>query len=125
MTLAVNGLAKYSMVKNQGRRNRQRGQEGEREVCALLSEAYGIKIKRALGQARDGGTDVLELKPFRFEVKRRKKVALLYEAMHQAEGRPFVPGTIPVVAIREDNNCWLFVLCERDFIKLAREEIAK
>jgi len=115
------------MVKNQGRRNRQRGQEGEREVCALLSDAFGVKVKRALGQERDSGTDILSLPPFRIEVKRRKRIAGLYEWLAQAGPEwPFrVPGPVPALMLRGDDKTWLVVMHFTDWVQIAREEIAK
>jgi hypothetical protein len=105
-----------------GRRNRQRGQEGEREVCAILTDNLGRVIKRALGQERDKGTDILEVPPFAIEVKRRSKIALLYEAIAQAHHNESV---VPVVALRADGKGWLVTMRLQDWCKLAREEIAK
>jgi hypothetical protein len=41
-----------------GRNNRRRGSDGEREVCALLRDAFGLDVRRRLGQERDRGHDV-------------------------------------------------------------------
>lgn len=101
-------------VKNQGRRNRQRGQEGEREVCQILSDHLGIEVKRLLGQERDGGVDI-KVGPFEIDCKRRKKVANLYEWMNEAGA----------IALRADGKSWLMVMRLEDWIKLAREEISK
>jgi hypothetical protein len=112
-----------------GKRNRQRGQEGEREVCSILADALGRPVKRALGQERDRGTDIVSLPPFSIEVKRRKRIANLYEWMMQArnpdKSDPFGWRDVPAVALRGDGEDWLIVIGLDTFIKLAREEISK
>jgi hypothetical protein len=137
--MTENGKAKRSAAA-QGRRNRQRGQEGEREVCALLSTAFGREVRRVLGQERDRGTDVMALPPFRIEVKRRKAVAGLYDWIQQATGLTKNPmrqdgrwysiekgawyfrEAIPVVLLRADNQPWLAVMRMDDWAKLAKKE---
>jgi len=99
---------------------RTKGAAGERELANLLSDALGLKVTRNLGQARDSGHDI-DLPGFSVEVKRRKRVALLYEAMEQAQSGE---GT-PTVMLRADGKEWLVVMKLPDWIKLAREEIAK
>lgn len=102
------------------RSQRVKGASGERELCGLLSDALGIVVKRKLGQARDSGHDV-DLPGFSVEVKRRKRIALLYEALAQAmSGKD-----TPVAMVRADGKDWLVVLHLPDFIKLAREEVVK
>lgn len=98
---------------NQGRRNRQRGQEGEREVVALIREDFGIAHKgRNLGQERDGGEDI-DLGPWKVQVKRRKRIAGLYEWLENAD----------LATIRADGKGWLVVMPWPLFAKLAREEV--
>lgn len=114
-----------------GRNNRRRGQCGEREVAAILSDATGLEIKRLLGQERDGGHDIA-FGPFRIECKRRKRVANLYGWLVQAaingasepgrEGLDMAGD--PIVAIRADGQKWLIVQPLSDWIKLAREEVS-
>ena len=102
---------------------RRKGAAGERELAAELSAQLGIEIKRVLGQARDGGFDI-RVGPFAVEVKRRKRIGLVYEASGQAEestNKP--PFQTPVIAMRADGKDWLVTLRLCDFIKLAREEI--
>lgn len=110
---------------------RTKGAGGERELCALLSDAFGQTVKRKLGQARDSGHDI-DLPPFRIEVKRRKRIAGLYDWLEQADPMsPLVyPGAskglfFPVVALRADGKDWLVVMRLRTWMRLAREEIAR
>ena len=117
-----------SDASRRGRRNRQRGQEGERELASLLSAEFGCTIKRTLGQERDSGSDV-RLPGFIVEVKRRKGVALLYEAMAQAESarQPIKHPQLrqmPCVAVRADGEGWLIVMRLPDWCRIAREEVA-
>lgn len=107
----------------QGRNNRRRGQDGERELCALLNDEFGIKTKRNLGQERDSGSDV-PCGPFTFEVKRRKRVAGLYEWLTQAIDAAEVSETIPALAVRADGREWLVVMTFADWAMLARGEMA-
>jgi hypothetical protein len=109
-----------------GKHSRTKGAGGERELCALLSDAFGEKITRKLGQARDSGHDV-DLPPFNIECKRRARVGNLYEWMQQANV-PFTTQSympVPMVALRADGREWLVVMRLPDWIKLAREEVSK
>ena len=106
-----------------GKRNRQRGQEGEREVAALLTEHLGLgfAVKRLLGQERDKGADILT-PPYLWEIKRRKRIGLIYEWMDEAQAS--VQNTEkPVVAFRADGKKWMVAIPIEEFIKLIREEI--
>jgi hypothetical protein len=109
--------------------SRTKGANGERELCTILSDAFGQVVKRKLGQARDSGNDI-DLPPFRIECKRRKRIANLYEWLTQAgliPGCNYAPDVtvIPVVALRADGKDWLITMRLSDWIKLAREEISK
>ena len=100
---------------NQGRRNRQRGQEGEREIVALVRADFGLELKgRRLGQERDGGHDV-DIGTLRAQVKRRKRLKALYEFLDGAD----------VACIRADGKDWLVLMNWGLFVKLAREEVVK
>jgi len=108
-----------------GKSQRTKGAGGERELCGILSDALGQVVKRKLGQARDSGHDI-DLPPFKIEVKRRKRIALIYEAMDQAETKSDFPTEhTPIVALRADGKPWFIVMYACDWIKLAREEISK
>lgn len=104
-----------------GKRNRQRGQEGEREVANLLTDMLGLEIKRLLGQERDKGADIYT-KPYRWEIKRRKRIGLIYEWMKEAQ-ESCKETERPVIAFRADGKKWLVAIPIEEFIKLIREEI--
>ena len=105
-----------------GKRNRQRGQEGEREVANLLTDNLGIPVKRLLGQERDKGADILT-KPYRWEIKRRKRIGMIYEWLEEAQNSLQNATERPVVAFRADGKGWVVAMPILEFIKLIREEI--
>jgi hypothetical protein len=100
---------------SQGRRNRQRGQEGEREIVQLVRDDFGLELKgRRLGQERDGGHDV-DIGTLKAQVKRRKRLAGLYEWLEGAD----------VACVRADGKGWLVVMDWKVFAKLSREEVIR
>jgi hypothetical protein len=100
--------------KRRGKNNRRRGQDGERELITMIRDDFGIAHKgRNLGQERDGGDDIA-LGPWDVQVKRRKRLAGLYEWLETAH----------LAAVRADGKGWLVVMPWPLFVKLAREEIA-
>jgi len=105
-----------------GRRNRQRGQEGEREVSKLLSDSLNMPVKRLLGQERDKGSDILT-KPYRWEVKRRKRIGLIYDWLEEAQDGLQDASERPLVAFRADGKGWLVAMPLEEAIRLIREEI--
>lgn len=106
------------MSKNQGRRNRQRGQEGEREVAGILSGLLNREVKRILGQERDGGMDI-EMVPFLISVKRRKRIGNLYDWMKQLINATYRGNSpYPVLMLRADGERWLAVVPLEDWVDL-------
>lgn len=97
-----------------GRRNRERGKEGEREIANLCTQDLGIPTKRILGQERDGGQDV-PIGRLLAQVKRRKRIGGVYEWLEGAD----------VLCMRGDGKEWLVVMRWPLFVELAREEICK
>lgn len=99
---------------------RRKGANGENELCSILRDNLGLDVRRKLGQARDSGNDI-DLPGFQIEVKRRARIAGLYDWLAQAMNDK---GT-PTLMLRADGKDWLVVMHLPDFIKLAREEIVK
>jgi len=58
-----------------GTMQRRKGQQAERELCALLSDELGLTVRRNVDQARAGGADVLELPGFAIECKRHERLS--------------------------------------------------
>ena len=52
-----------------GKSSRDKGQRGEREICAMLNDELGLSLSRDLSQTRAGGCDISELKGWSIEVK--------------------------------------------------------
>lgn len=104
-----------------GAMQRRKGANGERELCAILSDAFGQVVTRKLGQARDGGDDI-ETPPYHWEVKRRDSIAAvryLEQCIAALEGKS---GT-PIVAMREDGGEWVAMMRLADLLPLLREEL--
>src|SRR5208282_3549030 len=96
---------------------RTKGAGGERELCGILTDALGKKVKRVLGQARDGGHDI-SLSPFMLEVKRRRRIAV-YEWFDQVVAASGAGSDTPVLVMRGDGREWLVMMRLDDWIKLA------
>jgi Holliday junction resolvase len=103
-----------------GAGQRRKGAAGERELAQVLSEQLGWVVSRKLGQARDGGDDIQTGK-FRWECKRRKKLAV-YEFMDQITAA-CGSGDVPVVAMRADGKGWLVMMKLEDALPLIRGEL--
>jgi len=103
-----------------GASQRRKGATGERELAQILSNELGWVVKRELGQPRDSGAD-LHICQFRFEVKRRKGIAV-HEWVDQATAA-CGPGNIPVVACRADGKEWLVVMRLTDALPMIRGEL--
>ena len=102
---------------------RTKGASFERDIANDLTDDFGIKIRRNIGQARDGGDDIT-VPPFRLELKRRKGIAV-YDWMKQCIAACSEPFHIPVVILKADGKEPLALMRYADWKKLAREELAK
>ena len=111
-----------SSASARGKHNRQRGQESERDLANRLSDAFGFPVKRLLGQERDMGADIYT-KPYRWEVKRRKRIGLIYDWMDEAQNSLQNPSERPLIAFRADGKGWLVCMPLEEAIRLIREEI--
>ena len=84
---------------------RTKGQRGERELFALLSDELGICVKRNVDQARNGGYDCIELPGFSVECKRQERLCLpawWRQAVRQGEA----DGAEPIVFFRQSRQPW-------------------
>ena len=103
-----------------GLRSRRKGANGEREVCRLLRDMWGVLVDRLLGQARDGGADVF-VRPYRIEVKRRRRIsALRYLEQATAAAKP---GERAVSLLREDGGRWAVLTWLDDWAPIALPEV--
>lgn len=93
---------------------RSKGHGGEREVARYLETVLdelgiGIPIQRALGQARNGGADIVDVPGLVFEVKRQERlnVPVWWRQVTMAADRQ---GDIPVLAYRQNRRSWQYCL---------------
>lgn len=101
-----------------GRKSREKGKLGEREVAALLRE-YGYEARR--GVQYHGGPDspdVIGLPGIHIEVKRTERFRL-WDALAQAKADGKT-GTVPAVFYRANECPWVVVMDARDWIELYR-----
>jgi|TARA_R110000824_G_scaffold18891_1_gene74085 Holliday junction resolvase len=103
-----------------GRKSRNKGKVGEREVANLL-KSYGYEARR--GQQFHGGGDspdvVHSMEGFHIEVKYVEKLGL-YPAMEQADGDK-KPEEASIVFHRRSRKPWVVVLYAKDFLDLMEE----
>jgi hypothetical protein len=97
-----------------GLKSRNKGKDGEREVCEILRPAFP-NVCRRLGQEReavDNGRDLDGTEPFVFQVKRHARVspvvrlAALAEAKAACRRGPTRLALYPVAVWREDHGGW-------------------
>jgi Holliday junction resolvase len=66
--------------------SRDKGQRGERELFALLSDELGIIVQRRIDAAREGGCDSLDVPGWAIECKRTETLLSAHweQAVYQA-----------------------------------------
>ena len=103
-----------------GKRSREKGKRGEREVAKLFRD-YGYAGRR--GQQYKGGkdsADVMGVPGLHIEVKRTERFSL-YEALAQAKRDAAGSENLPVVMHRRNESPWVVVMDFHDFIQIYRE----
>lgn len=110
-----------------GKSQRTKGASYEREICAELSAALGVKIERNIGQARDGGNDI-DAGILVVECKRRKTLGTVYSWLNQARAAATLNTGdrrgIPIVVARQDGDMSSLVILDlNDFVHLAGDKI--
>lgn len=109
-----------------GKASRNKGANGERELVNLLNGALGAPLfERCLGQARDGGVDVLCAGLAGIEAKRREKpelLAAIAQVRAALAGRP----ELKLVAYRRSREPWTFLLVMDldEAVQLIRDRLA-
>jgi len=101
-----------------GRKSRDKGKRGERELASELQRLFGVAARR--GVQYHGGSDspdvVSDFDSIHFEVKRTEKLSL-YPAMQQAVND--AGAKVPVVCHRPNNKEWLAIVRLNDLPQLA------
>ena len=97
-----------------GRKSRNKGKAGEREVVRIFREALGMDTRRGWQAAQGTAAWEVEGTPWWLEVKRHRKVPIrpsYAQAVADTDGRP------PVVVWRDDRQAWMVCLSLEDFLE--------
>ena len=107
-----------------GRHSRNKGASFERDVAHKLSQHFGERITRILGQARDSGEDI-DVGNLAIECKRRKTLKGLYAWFWQARtaAKRYATLRIPVVVFREDHGEMMAMLSFDDLLFLSDKAV--
>jgi len=87
--------------------------------------------ERNLDQVRNGGSDINEVAPFMFEVKRCEALTKRDWWVQVKKAANTVPGSIPVVAYRQNRKPWKFLISaqfiglEKGFVQLEEVEFTQ
>lgn len=99
-----------------GRKSRNKGANGEREVCKILSDVWP-EVSRNLTQTRDGGHDILGT-PYTVEVKSQKRPSV-YAAWRQCLAAAETTKKEPLVITKETGSGqWLVTMRIEEFVDL-------
>ena len=98
--------------------SRGKGAEGEREFARWLQENLKLDFlpTRNLEQVREGGADIMGVKPFVFEVKRCQQLSLrnwwlqVNISIQNMTAEELSEQPIPVVAYRQNHQPWRFLI---------------
>ena len=107
-----------------GRKSRQKGKRGEREVAKILQD-HGYPGRRSAQVCGKTGqaADVVGLPGVHIEVKRVERLDLdkaYAQACRDAEASG--KGEIPVVVHRKSRSPWMVTMALDDFLKIYQEE---
>lgn len=109
-----------------GKSQRTKGAAYEREVAQTFNDILllpeDVRVKRNIGQARDGGND-LNAGPLVIECKRRKTLTVVEDWLAQAERAVFSGGQIPCVVARQDQGESLIIMRLDQFLDLAGDTL--
>ena len=100
-----------------GKRSREKGKRGEREIASILRE-YGYDARRGV-QYKGGqdSPDVIGLPGTHIEVKRTERLNL-YDALSQSKAD--AGDDMPIVIHRKNNSEWVVIQPLSDWINLFR-----
>ena len=93
--------------------SRAKGASGEREFCRWLYDNLEVPMPtRNLEQVRSGGSDIIDIEPFYFEVKRVEKLSLdkWWRQVNKAARNANDDSIIPIVCFRQNRKDWEFLI---------------
>jgi len=106
---------------------RTKGAVGEREFCKWLYDNMNVPMPtRNLEQVRSGGSDVTDIEPFYFEVKRCEILDFdsWWRQVVVECKKEFTYQAVPVVCFRQNRKPWEFLIsakeigCKRGFMRI-------
>ena len=114
------------MAPARGRRSREKGKRGEREIARILRE-HGYKDARRGVQysGRTGAADVVGIPGWHIEVKRVEYFdmsAAVAQARSDAHAARFIPDDHWVVMHRSDRKPWIAIMAESVYSRLITEK---
>lgn len=92
---------------------RTKGAAGELEFCRWIYNNMNVPMPtRNLEQVRSGGSDIIDIEPFYFEVKRCETLSLYgwWIQVRKAVQETCNKNIIPVVAFRQNRKPWEFLI---------------
>tara|TARA_B100000029_G_scaffold166576_1_gene162785 strand:- start:2406 stop:2768 length:363 start_codon:yes stop_codon:yes gene_type:complete len=93
--------------------SREKGKSGEREAAAILSELFGVPVRRSQQYSGAAGdADLVGLPGVHVEVKRRER-GNVANWIEQAMGDA-VMERVPLVVHRQNGRPWLATCCLED-----------
>ena len=105
-----------------GRKSKEKGKRGERELAAYLASVLGIRARRGVQfQGSPDSPDIVaDIPNVHIECKRTESFCL-YASLNQAIND--AGGKIPIVCHRSNRNPWIIVARLDDIIKLSQSII--
>lgn len=107
---------------------RTKGASGEREFCRWLYDNLEVPMPtRNLEQVRSGGSDIIDIEPFYFEIKRVEKLNIdaWWRQVSKAARNTNDGSIIPVVCFRQNRKDWEFLISakyiglEKGFLRIS------
>lgn len=100
----------------QGAGSRNKGHNGERQIANMLTRELGRDVNRNVDQVRDGGADIIDVRPFAIEVKRCEQLNLTgwwKQALRQRTKK----NPVAVLIWRRNNERWSVRIESRVLVK--------
>ncbi len=96
--------------------SRGKGSEGEREFARWLQEKLELDFlpQRNLEQSRGGGADIIDVRPFLFEVKRCEVLAFRDWWLQVIVASKKTIESVPIVAYRQNKQPWRFLISAKN-----------
>jgi len=122
------------VARKKGVNGRTKGAVGEREFCRWLFDNLNVPMpERNLEQVRSGGSDVIDIEAFFFEVKRCESLNLdaWWVQVVSAVRKSLDDSNIPIVCFRQNRKPWEFLISakeiglERGYIRVSERIFLK